>query len=144
MLLTNFNVLIILLTSMSNTKLFPNPIELIKQHYQNDPINLQTALDLHSSIITKYPFLTLQLKWGTPCYHFNNHNIFFLIIKNVFENKKFAKPQLFLGFINGYKLFHSKLFLESKLSNIKYINLTKLKQNKHSQILELIGNAIEI
>jgi hypothetical protein len=119
-------------------------IQLLNEFYYNQDENLKQVLQLHSLIIAKYPFLTLQLKWNVPCYHFNNHNIFFFITKTVFEGKKFAKPQLFLGFVFGYKLFNVKLFLESKLSNVKYINITKLKKEKYPIILDVIGNALEI
>jgi hypothetical protein len=129
---------------MPSTQNHPDPIVLLNEFYYNDPTNLKIALELHSIIINKYPFLTLQLKYNIPCYHFNDHNTCFFIVKKNFEGKKFTSPQLFFGFMFGYKLFHSKLFLESKLSNVKYINLTKLKSNKYPLILDLIGNAIEI
>ena len=129
---------------MSITNQPTQAIILLNNFYQNDLDNYKIAYELHELIIARYPFLTLQIKWNTPCYHFNEHNIFYFITKNHFETKKYTKPQLFLGFVQGFKLFHSKLFIVSKLSNVKYINLTKIKKDKYKFILEIIGNAIEV
>jgi hypothetical protein len=117
---------------------------IITDYLNKYPNEFEKYLDLHQLILNKYPFLTIELKYNCPFYCFNGHGIFYITIKKEFEQYKFKKPQLFLGFMHGYKMYTNNLFLPTKLALVRYINITKTTNSKDMKILDCIGQAIEV
>jgi hypothetical protein len=118
-------------------------IDIIKQKYTNSP-NLALALQVYNQINNKYPFLELEFKWNEPCFCFQGSPIAYFIEKSKVEKTIFKQKTLFLGIMNGYKMFNSKLFITTNHVHVKYINLNKIKKNQVEELISIIGQAVEI
>jgi hypothetical protein len=120
-----------------------NELILIKTKY-TDPKIFEQSLFFAQQIKSKYPFLELKLKWNEPCFCFQDNLIAYFTEKTKLDNKIFKEKTLFLGFYNGFKLFHSDLFVTSSHVQVRYVNLSKLKKSQFDKLINLIGQSLEI
>jgi hypothetical protein len=118
-------------------------IEVVENYFYNDIEVKGLAVEFTTQVLQKYPFLEIELKWNCPFFTFQDKILFYLTKKDKFEKEIYKKSQLFIGFHKGYNLFQSKLFLDSKLVNVKYINFTK-SYKKINSIIDIVGNSIDV
>lgn len=120
-----------------------NDLDLIKSKIVIE-LNQTIAIDVYESIIKKFPYLTLEIKWNEPFLCFQEHPIIYFTEKTKIDNTIFTEPTIFLGFVSGFKLYSNQLFISSSHTQVRFINLNKLKKNQILSLIKLIGQALEV
>ncbi|MGL4757761.1 MAG: hypothetical protein ACRCXZ_00355 [Patescibacteria group bacterium] len=118
-------------------------IKLIEECIQNKDLQ-SLAISFYLEFGKKYPFLELQKKWNSPFFCFQDQPVFYFAEKTQIDKVIFKEPLLFLGIMEGFKLFKNQLFVSSSHTQVRYINLSTLKKTQFENLLSLIGEALEI
>ncbi len=106
--------------------------------------NLDLAFLLTNIIKKKYPYLEIRSKWNEPFFCFQEKPIFYFTEKSKLDKTIFKEKTLFLGFMEGFKMYQSKLFISSSHVQVRYVNLSKLNKSRYETLIDLIGQCIEI